>query len=163
MSKMPYTWRMLQQSLGLVHPMAGNTPAITTLATRPRTSPAWWLLPKNCSEDDYDHCYLVSQRCCGPKSDFKAADCTWKHMAEVFNGDTDACVSYEGTRTAIEKVGFGILPGGAGLSQMTQMIISVVFAYQTPCFLRGDFRWVSERHFGEATTGHGFITNLPPQ
>lgn len=30
----------------------------------------------------------------------------------VFNGDTDPCVSYEGTRTAIEKVGFGILPGG---------------------------------------------------
>jgi cathepsin A (carboxypeptidase C) len=30
----------------------------------------------------------------------------------VFNGDTDPCVSYEGTRTAIEKVGFGVLPGG---------------------------------------------------
>mmetsp|Transcript_52797 Transcript_52797/g.153579 ORF Transcript_52797/g.153579 Transcript_52797/m.153579 type:complete len:553 (-) Transcript_52797:108-1766(-) len=30
----------------------------------------------------------------------------------VFNGDTDPCVSYEGTRTAIEKVGFTVLPGG---------------------------------------------------
>jgi cathepsin A (carboxypeptidase C) len=30
----------------------------------------------------------------------------------VFNGDTDPCVSYEGTRTAIEKVGFNILTGG---------------------------------------------------
>lgn len=30
----------------------------------------------------------------------------------VFNGDTDPCVSYEGTRTAIEKVGFDVLPGG---------------------------------------------------
>ena len=30
----------------------------------------------------------------------------------VFNGDTDPCVSYEGTRTAIERVGFEILPGG---------------------------------------------------
>mgnify|MGYP002803544019 FL=1 len=30
----------------------------------------------------------------------------------VFNGDTDPCVSYEGTRTAIEKVGFPILAGG---------------------------------------------------
>ncbi|CAE7648346.1 CTSA, partial [Symbiodinium pilosum] len=30
----------------------------------------------------------------------------------VFNGDTDPCVSYEGTRTAIEKVGYGVLPGG---------------------------------------------------
>eukprot|EP00933_Yihiella_yeosuensis_P020108 TRINITY_DN16213_c0_g1_i2.p1 TRINITY_DN16213_c0_g1~~TRINITY_DN16213_c0_g1_i2.p1 ORF type:complete len:540 (-),score=142.44 TRINITY_DN16213_c0_g1_i2:181-1800(-) len=29
----------------------------------------------------------------------------------VFNGDIDPCVSYEGTRTAIEKVGFKILPG----------------------------------------------------
>ena len=26
----------------------------------------------------------------------------------VFNGDTDPCVSYEGTRTAIERVGFAI-------------------------------------------------------
>lgn len=31
----------------------------------------------------------------------------------VFNGDVDPCVSYEGTRTAIEKVGFAVLPGGA--------------------------------------------------
>jgi len=31
----------------------------------------------------------------------------------VFNGDVDPCVSYEGTRTAIEKVGFGVLPGGS--------------------------------------------------
>mmetsp|Transcript_68653 Transcript_68653/g.129489 ORF Transcript_68653/g.129489 Transcript_68653/m.129489 type:complete len:544 (+) Transcript_68653:44-1675(+) len=30
----------------------------------------------------------------------------------VFNGDVDPCVSYEGTRTAIEKVGFPVLPGG---------------------------------------------------
>lgn len=30
----------------------------------------------------------------------------------VFNGDVDPCVSYEGTRTAIEKVGFDVLPGG---------------------------------------------------
>merc|ERR1711862_235179 len=30
----------------------------------------------------------------------------------VFNGDVDACVSYEGTRTAIEKVGFPVVPGG---------------------------------------------------
>mmetsp|Transcript_31157 Transcript_31157/g.58456 ORF Transcript_31157/g.58456 Transcript_31157/m.58456 type:complete len:534 (+) Transcript_31157:42-1643(+) len=30
----------------------------------------------------------------------------------VFNGDTDPCVSYEGTRTAIEKVGYKVLPGG---------------------------------------------------
>ena len=26
----------------------------------------------------------------------------------VYNGDTDPCVSYEGTRTAIEKVGFAV-------------------------------------------------------
>jgi len=31
----------------------------------------------------------------------------------VFNGDVDPCVSYEGTRTAIEKVGFSVLPGGS--------------------------------------------------
>lgn len=31
----------------------------------------------------------------------------------VFNGDTDPCVSYEGTRTAIARVGFAVLPGGA--------------------------------------------------
>jgi serine carboxypeptidase-like clade 1 len=31
----------------------------------------------------------------------------------VFNGDVDPCVSYEGTRTAIEKVGFAVLPGGS--------------------------------------------------
>lgn len=31
----------------------------------------------------------------------------------VFNGDVDPCVSYEGTRNAIEKVGFAVLPGGA--------------------------------------------------
>ena len=30
----------------------------------------------------------------------------------VFNGDSDPCVSYEGTRTAIERVGFAVLPGG---------------------------------------------------
>jgi len=29
----------------------------------------------------------------------------------VFNGDTDPCVSYEGTRAAIEKVGFAVQPG----------------------------------------------------
>jgi len=27
----------------------------------------------------------------------------------VYNGDTDPCVSYEGTRTAIERVGFGVV------------------------------------------------------
>jgi len=31
----------------------------------------------------------------------------------VFNGDVDPCVSYEGTRTAIERVGFAVLPGGS--------------------------------------------------
>lgn len=31
----------------------------------------------------------------------------------VFNGDVDPCVSYEGTRVAVEKVGFDVLPGGA--------------------------------------------------
>merc|ERR1712013_518917 len=30
----------------------------------------------------------------------------------VFNGDTDPCVSYEGTRVAIEKVGFPVISGG---------------------------------------------------
>jgi len=30
----------------------------------------------------------------------------------VFNGDTDPCVSYEGTRTAIERVGFQQIVGG---------------------------------------------------
>jgi len=30
----------------------------------------------------------------------------------VFNGDVDPCVSYEGTRNAVEKVGFSVLPGG---------------------------------------------------
>lgn len=30
----------------------------------------------------------------------------------VFNGDTDPCVTYEGTRTAIERVNFQVLPGG---------------------------------------------------
>merc|ERR1712028_163826 len=30
----------------------------------------------------------------------------------VFNGDVDPCVSYEGTRTAIENVGFAVKPGG---------------------------------------------------
>jgi len=30
----------------------------------------------------------------------------------VFNGDTDPCVSYEGTRRAIEKVGFPVAEGG---------------------------------------------------
>eukprot|EP00392_Amoebophrya_sp_AT5.2_P009989 g10020.t1 len=31
----------------------------------------------------------------------------------VYNGDADPCVSYEGTRTAIERVGFPQLAGGA--------------------------------------------------
>mmetsp|Transcript_41435 Transcript_41435/g.65665 ORF Transcript_41435/g.65665 Transcript_41435/m.65665 type:complete len:561 (-) Transcript_41435:215-1897(-) len=31
----------------------------------------------------------------------------------VFNGDTDPCVSYEGTRLAIQRVGFPIIPGGS--------------------------------------------------
>ena len=31
----------------------------------------------------------------------------------VFNGDTDPCVSYEGTREAIKAVGYEQLPGGA--------------------------------------------------
>jgi len=31
----------------------------------------------------------------------------------VFNGDTDPCVSYEGTRTAIERVGFTQIDGGS--------------------------------------------------
>lgn len=30
----------------------------------------------------------------------------------VFNGDTDPCVSYEGTRLAVENVGFPVLAGG---------------------------------------------------
>ena len=31
---------------------------------------------------------------------------------QVYNGDTDPCVSYEGTRTAITRVGFAELDGG---------------------------------------------------
>lgn len=31
----------------------------------------------------------------------------------VYNGDTDPCVSYEGTRTAIKSVGFPEIEGGA--------------------------------------------------
>lgn len=31
----------------------------------------------------------------------------------VFNGDVDPCVSYEGTRQAIEEVGFDVVPGGS--------------------------------------------------
>jgi len=31
----------------------------------------------------------------------------------VFNGDVDPCVSYEGTRVAIQKIGFAVLAGGA--------------------------------------------------
>lgn len=31
----------------------------------------------------------------------------------VYNGDTDPCVSYEGTRTAVERVGFSEVEGGA--------------------------------------------------
>mmetsp|Transcript_16028 Transcript_16028/g.39039 ORF Transcript_16028/g.39039 Transcript_16028/m.39039 type:complete len:215 (+) Transcript_16028:293-937(+) len=31
----------------------------------------------------------------------------------VFNGDTDPCVSYEGTREAVRVVGYAQLPGGA--------------------------------------------------
>ena len=31
----------------------------------------------------------------------------------VFNGDVDPCVSYEGTRAAVKKVGFSVLQGGA--------------------------------------------------
>jgi cathepsin A (carboxypeptidase C) len=31
----------------------------------------------------------------------------------VYNGDTDPCVSYEGTRTAIERVGFPEVDGGS--------------------------------------------------
>lgn len=30
----------------------------------------------------------------------------------VFNGDVDPCVTYEGTRVAIERVGFAVVPGG---------------------------------------------------
>jgi len=36
------------------------------------------------------------------------------HGATVYNGDTDPCVSYEGTRNAIEAVGFAEVDGGAG-------------------------------------------------
>ena len=31
----------------------------------------------------------------------------------VFNGDTDPCVSYEGTRVAVGRVGRPLLPGGS--------------------------------------------------
>uniref|UniRef100_A0A7S2FYK5 Carboxypeptidase n=1 Tax=Octactis speculum TaxID=3111310 RepID=A0A7S2FYK5_9STRA len=31
----------------------------------------------------------------------------------VFNGDVDPCVTYEGTRNAIQQVGFDVLPGGS--------------------------------------------------
>ncbi|CAB9504183.1 Carboxypeptidase Y homolog A [Seminavis robusta] len=34
-------------------------------------------------------------------------------IAFVYNGDTDPCVTYEGTRTAIKRVGFPELDGGA--------------------------------------------------
>ena len=34
----------------------------------------------------------------------------------VYNGDTDPCVSYEGTRTAIERVGFNVTQVGAWLA-----------------------------------------------
>ena len=34
-------------------------------------------------------------------------------MTIVYNGDTDPCVSYEGTRTAIKRVGFNELDGGS--------------------------------------------------
>ena len=30
----------------------------------------------------------------------------------VYNGDTDPCVSYEGTRTAVSRIGFAELDGG---------------------------------------------------
>jgi cathepsin A (carboxypeptidase C) len=35
-------------------------------------------------------------------------DITW-----IYNGDTDPCVSYEGTRTAVKRIGFSELDGGA--------------------------------------------------
>jgi serine carboxypeptidase-like clade I len=35
------------------------------------------------------------------------------HGATVYNGDTDPCVSYEGTREAMIKVGFNEQEGGA--------------------------------------------------
>ena len=31
----------------------------------------------------------------------------------VFNGDSDPCVSYEGTRNAIQSVGFDVVDGGS--------------------------------------------------
>ena len=35
-----------------------------------------------------------------------------KHIV-VFNGDVDPCVSYEGTRNAIQQVGFDVIEGGS--------------------------------------------------
>ena len=34
-------------------------------------------------------------------------------IAFVYNGDTDPCVSYEGTRTAVKRIGFPELDGGS--------------------------------------------------
>lgn len=45
--------------------------------------------------------------------DFYRDIVTRLQKAFVYNGDTDPCVSYEGTRTAIKRVGFAELDGGA--------------------------------------------------
>jgi cathepsin A (carboxypeptidase C) len=44
--------------------------------------------------------------------DFHRYNAPKLEIAVVFNGDTDPCVSYEGTRVAMTRVGFGELDGG---------------------------------------------------
>ena len=50
----------------------------------------------------------------------------------VFNGDTDPCVSYEGTRAAIIKLGFDELPGGSATVLLQRPAVAASFLQEKP-------------------------------
>lgn len=61
----------------------------------------------------YDACNTAAPKGTPSMIDFYRYIAPKLQRTIVFNGDVDPCVSYEGTRTAIEKVGFAVLPGGS--------------------------------------------------
>eukprot|EP00658_Telonema_sp_P-2_P029684 TRINITY_DN22536_c0_g2_i2.p1 TRINITY_DN22536_c0_g2~~TRINITY_DN22536_c0_g2_i2.p1 ORF type:complete len:242 (+),score=70.24 TRINITY_DN22536_c0_g2_i2:95-820(+) len=61
---------------------------------------------------DYAACNANAQAGTPSMVDFYREIAPQLERTVVFNGDTDPCVSYEGTRTAISRVGYSELDGG---------------------------------------------------
>ena len=73
----------------------------------------------------------------------------------VFNGDTDPCVSYEGTREAVRAVGYEQLPGGEAAS---------IPHHTTPRFFKHEPRLVSfHKAVHRQLQQHTCLTSMMPQ